>query len=436
MFKPQVLRRNFSLFNRVPYSRIVRSAARDGHETFTIQRVHIRKPFLSKSRLVGAVAIAGATYGLGRYLGLEVEIEEVEEEQQKSTRSIDQVSGDDEHYQPAEDFNNEEESDDEYDDALIFLPTGFSRPRPRTYYKGSDPEWKEFRKLALDRPRVEKIRGIAHAATGGITSTNGCVGQLVGMIRDLVAKDPKNVLMLGKIDKSKGKVWIEFQFPDGPPLEYERPGIELTEDLEWRKATRPVEDIHHIHLKRLLFPTEAATALYQDTKRKAELIWRGFKAYIGWEEKYEPETVQQLVQRIGASPSSTSPPAKPMKPAVPNPSPVTPATDTQQPSVSPSVAPADGPAKDVGFVLPDPKKLTLDLSQFRQDFRKSFGQLPMQVPRGSVIVRGLIEVYGERARLTLNVVAVYDPKSGRYTGVRAHLFNHLIPHRQHPKGGP
>jgi hypothetical protein len=49
MFKAQVLRRNFSLYNRVPYSRIVRSAARDGHESVTIQRVRISRPIFSKS---------------------------------------------------------------------------------------------------------------------------------------------------------------------------------------------------------------------------------------------------------------------------------------------------------------------------------------------------------------------------------------------------
>ena len=114
-------------------------------------------------RLVGAVAVAGATYALARYLGLEVEIEEIEEEEQQSTRSIDQVSDEDKHDRPGQDSNDEEEYDDEYDDALIFLPTGFSRPKPKTYYRGSDPEWQEFRKLATDRPRVDKIRGMTHA---------------------------------------------------------------------------------------------------------------------------------------------------------------------------------------------------------------------------------------------------------------------------------
>jgi hypothetical protein len=57
-----------------------------------------------------------------------------------------------------EDSEDEDDEEDDYDDALIFLPTGFSRPRPQTYYKGSDPEWQEFKKVATDRPRVVKIQ--------------------------------------------------------------------------------------------------------------------------------------------------------------------------------------------------------------------------------------------------------------------------------------
>jgi hypothetical protein len=53
-----------------------------------------------------------------------------------------------------------EEDEEDYDDALLFLPTGLSRPRPKTFWKGSDPEWEEFKKLSGDRPRIEKIRSM------------------------------------------------------------------------------------------------------------------------------------------------------------------------------------------------------------------------------------------------------------------------------------
>jgi hypothetical protein len=50
MFKAQIIRRSFSLFNRRGLdSRIIRSAARDGHENIQIQRVRFRKPLLTTS---------------------------------------------------------------------------------------------------------------------------------------------------------------------------------------------------------------------------------------------------------------------------------------------------------------------------------------------------------------------------------------------------
>jgi hypothetical protein len=169
MFKAQVLRRDFSLFNRVPYSRIVRSAARDGHESVTIQRVRIRRPFFSRSRLVGAVAIGGAFYAITRYISIEVEVETVDEDKSTRKRPAGHASNEGANNDAGEEEEEEDEGDNEEEDdedIILFLPTGFSRPKPRTFYKGSDPEWQEFIKLAKDRPRVEKIRGMASSLRG------------------------------------------------------------------------------------------------------------------------------------------------------------------------------------------------------------------------------------------------------------------------------
>tara|TARA_R110002003_G_scaffold59_8_gene5276 strand:- start:2911 stop:3669 length:759 start_codon:yes stop_codon:yes gene_type:complete len=252
------------------------------------------------------------------------------------------------------------------------------------------------------------------------------------MVRKIAQQNPSYVARLGKIDTSKGKVWIELKFPDGPPQEYERPGIELTEDLQWRRATRPVDPMHHVRLNRLLVPTEASNALYQDTKRKAALSWKSFRTYMGWEEKSEPDTVQSVVQRVLANPPPAPGSGVSVTPA---------ATDAQSSPAAETKSPAQttsslgSHAKALGFVLPEPKQLTLDLSQFRQDFRKAFKPYTSQPPRGTFLVIGMIEIYGERARLTLNVAASYDPKQGRYVHFGLAVWN-LVDHRQHPKGGP
>ncbi|KAE8833007.1 hypothetical protein PTNB73_09592 [Pyrenophora teres f. teres] len=409
MLKPLVLRRDFSLFTRVPYSRLVNSAARNGHESITIHRVRIRQPFFRRSRLVGTFIFATATYAVVQSLGLkvEVEIKEIEAKDKKPSSSA----------SPEEDGwttvgQEVVEDDEEEEESLLFLPTGFSRPKKKTFFKGTDPEWQEFRKLATDRPRVEKIRG-----------------DLVSSLRGALAKNPNWVRRLGKVDTSKGKTWLEFKFPDGPPIEYERPGIELTENLEWRKATRPVNSNHHDHLKRLLYPKEVANALYNDTSNKAKGLWKGFQVYMGWHQESKTDTVQQLVQRIAANPQSSAsqPTTTTLDPAS------TSSTDSQQPSITPSSAPIDGSPKDLGFVLPEPKKLTLDLSRFRADFQRAFTPSPPPLPRGVFYVIGLIEVYGDRARISFSVIAIYDPRQAKYVRLHAQEYNSLE-HNQRPKG--
>lgn len=252
------------------------------------------------------------------------------------------------------------------------------------------------------------------------------------MIRQLAQKNPSYVARLGKIDASKGNMWVEFRFPDGPPTEYERPGVELTEHLEWRKATRPVQDMHHQRLSKLLYPTEASTALYQDTKRRLLVSWNTIKSCVGWEDRSQPDTVQQVFQRALAN---SPPPPGTDASSVPPPTDKSASTISESSPSASSASSLDNSAKDLGFVLPDPKKLTLDLTNFRQDFRKAFKPYSLPPPRGSFLVLGLIEVYGERSRLTLNVTAFYDPKQGRYVGVQGKIWN-LVDHRQTPKGGP
>jgi hypothetical protein len=51
-----------------------------------------------------------------------------------------------------------EDEDEDEAEVLLFFPTGFAREKRRTFYKGSDPEWQEFKKISSDRARAESIR--------------------------------------------------------------------------------------------------------------------------------------------------------------------------------------------------------------------------------------------------------------------------------------
>ena len=95
-------------------------------------------------RLVGAVAVGAAFDGISRYIGISVEGEEVNDAGWTTV---------------GREADDEDEDDDEEYDAILFIPTGFSRLQPKRFWKGSDPEWQQFKKLATDRPRIDKIRG-------------------------------------------------------------------------------------------------------------------------------------------------------------------------------------------------------------------------------------------------------------------------------------
>lgn len=353
--------------------------------------------------MVGAAVFGVATYFLIRYVD-EVDAESIEDGVRRNGQSRENQG-----WQTA--GEEHEEDDDEDDGTILFLPTGLSRPKPTTFYRGSDPEWQEFKKIASDRPRVTRIQV-----------------QLVNLIRDIASKNPSYTARLGTIDPKKGKIWIEFQFPYGPPIEYERPGIELTDQLEWRKATRDVETLHHHRLQRLLFPTDVANALYADTKRKAETAWKSLRGYMSGEQKNENGSLQTMSgHAVDAS-------ATPPHPGLSASSPQASSPNSQAPVSSNAPPPTHSAAKDPGIAIRQLSSLTLDLKNFQQDLRKSAKPYPSPTPRGIFYVLGLIEIYGERSRITLNVTAVYDPKQGRYVGLSTKIWN-LVDHKQSPKGG-
>jgi hypothetical protein len=264
-----------------------------------------------------------------------------------------------------------------------------------------------------------------------MAKTNVQVDELITMLRIAAKKNPSWTTRIGAIDEKKGNAWVEFKFPDGPPREYERPGIELTDDLEWRKATRPVADMHHRRLGKILYPTEVANALYQDTKRKAHVAWKGLRAQMGWGEQPTPETAQSVVRKALADPSLPPSAGISGTPVATSP-PTSVASDSKQSAESASSLSSQ--PNELGFVLPDPKKLMLDVTQLREDFRKSIKPVQLQPPRGAFTVLGLVEIHGTRAHITLNVTAVYDPKQRRYVGLKTAIWN-VVEHKQSPKGG-
>src|SRR5205085_1828341 len=62
-------------------------------------------------------------------------------------------------------------------------------------------------------------------------------------------------------DMRKGRWWLDIFFPDGPPQEYARLGIEITNDYV-ALVRRPVDQRDHQRLLRTLMPSAALASVY------------------------------------------------------------------------------------------------------------------------------------------------------------------------------
>lgn len=180
MFKPSTVR-SVSSLARLPLrfrSRLVR------HESnVPVRRVRFKQPILTwrydcwtpshpAQTLTILCARRAATFGLyttafcayGYYLLPVVDaIEDVEGEAEDRHKARHapagpkraSAAGDEE-----EDDNDEETR--EYDEDSIFIPLGWARLVPRRFYRGSDPEWVEFKKLSQDTKRHAAMQRERH----------------------------------------------------------------------------------------------------------------------------------------------------------------------------------------------------------------------------------------------------------------------------------
>ena len=62
----------------------------------------------------------------------------------------------------AEGKEEEEDVDvpEEMPENAVFIPLGWAKKKPKTFYKGTDPEWQSFVDFSKDRKRTQVIRGI------------------------------------------------------------------------------------------------------------------------------------------------------------------------------------------------------------------------------------------------------------------------------------
>jgi len=333
------------------------------------------------------------------------------------------------------------DGEDEWADVdSTFVPLTWAKKLPRTYYKGSDPEWQEFRKIAKDQPRQKKV-----------------YTELISVIVQGVTAHPMLSRQLGKEPKV-GKYWLDVTFPDGPPQEYSRTGIEIGEGFIAIAEQRITEEQYHRN-SRLLWPSGTMSSLYAFYKTLWGFQSKKIKDALGIETKAEPGSpehrannmlqmleAQQARKQAGSlSKAQTSPGSETvesgtgasenhgMQSTTPS-QPERPPTDARSPAAQddklwflPSVRP--------GLTSDNKMESVIATTMFAHTLQKNWTPQKMEPPRGTFIVSGLVQMRGTRAAITLDVQAFYDPKSSRFAVVNLSPKT-LKKWNQAPRGGP
>jgi hypothetical protein len=145
--------RQFSTLSRRQQARLPQNGARSlpSGSPVTFYRVRFRSPPLfSRRRIKNAILYSIPILAVFYALDIDLGEEEVEEEQ-KAKDGFTKVG------------DGEEEDEEEG----LFIPFTWPTEQPRQFYKGSDPEWKEFIKFSKDIKKHKDVQRKWLAMDGG-----------------------------------------------------------------------------------------------------------------------------------------------------------------------------------------------------------------------------------------------------------------------------
>ncbi|KAH9828752.1 hypothetical protein Tdes44962_MAKER09230 [Teratosphaeria destructans] len=409
-------------------------------DTARVQTVRFHKPPFFTWRRFGTIVVYGLViYGYSYLLGyfIDVKIEVVDGAQDPKRHGQEVKDG--EQQQEEEEEEEEEDEDEDEDDEMVmegsaFIPMTWGKKMPRTYYKGSDPEWQEFIKVAKNKERHKRIQD-----------------QLVDMVFTGAKQHPIVQRQLGK-DPKVGKYWLDISFPDGPPPEYERSGLEFGDGfIAWSRQR--ISQEQQFRITRALWPQSVFNGVWASVKVLAGINYRRIKQALGWEGK-DPLSVEErykhavdVMERQKAAKegrslgnTQTQDGTSESSPALP------PSTSASSPPSQPPTPPTT--KLPFGLSVPPPKDLLppfsssiandipIAMTVFSHTLAKSWNMpKDAEPPRGTFKVDGMVEVRGARGRMLFDVTSAYDPRQRKFVRVTAAVRG-FKRWQQSPRGGP
>lgn len=374
---------------------------------------------------------------------------------------------------PVEEIEEAAQSGDE--EASLFVPLQWPQQLPRTYYKQSDPDWQEFVRMSNDEGRANAVRGMMFESCLNCAVANELLEELAKRCLKDVSRAPRLKQVLGE-NIQLGQYWLDLKYPDRPPPEYIRSGLEISDEyISW--STQTIPHAHYIQLRHVMYPKAIFSAAYTSISIFSQLQWIKVKESLGMEmnnrdkqlshvskieqgardmEAMKAQTdsdkdasaadKQRLLDQLKVNKDNGSPPVQPKLPsAAQTDPPSNPTSPASHPLLAMLLPIASGSGSDesavgsrnsiTGYLRPS-ADMTLAWKTFLATLQMSWSRLRLDTqPKGAFYVVGQVEIRGKRGRVRCDVVAAYDPKLARIVYCICQV-KHYWEWQQRAKGGP
>ncbi|KAJ3563182.1 hypothetical protein NPX13_g8290 [Xylaria arbuscula] len=299
-----------------------------------------------------------------------------------------------------EEINEEERKELEEEAAEpIFIPfPGFTQTVEPVPYRSTDPEWRAYIKVSRNQALLSSMRA-----------------SLAEMARRAIVNDRRLTSACGK-NATVSKFWLDVQYPLKPPPTFVRQGLSFGAGNGIAWTSQPVNSTAVFWTRQALWPSALTHSLWSFTNALVLQNATTIAKFLGFQSQTDSianmqQTMERLQQQLGRQPGKPSAGSPPLPPQ---------GRTSEESAASPlssmdkTTSRVHNNARNSRHGRWSQEHTSGPWDKFKKRFAQKWRRPPAYPPRGSIRVSGLVEVVTQRALLTVDCIAWWDPQTETY----------------------
>lgn len=232
------------------------------------------------------------------------------------------------------------------------------------------------------------------------------------------------------------RYWLDVDFPQHAPPEFERSGIEIGDDyITW--GTQPVDSLTVFRLRQALWPSALIKSFWSFTKVMVVDDAKRIAGILGIRSSPPPPSLEQMLARHQQLMKGPQIPSKDGPPQLPQPAgDAAKAITATSPEKSTLTGKKENEMEVSATAMAFHGHFFRAIMAFKAKMAQTWRPAPNYPPRGSILVSGLVELDSPKAWLVFDVKAAWDPKTRSYDARSMHLqLRRMQLKKQGPAGG-